>query len=108
VLDPAHLRARVAGFELTVLPALASSTSLLPSSISLELHFVTQMSELRWYGRMRTPTEIAAWMDYMFMPDGYVLVDRRDNIQCPHCTQIVIARVSHATPVGPSLASPRS
>ena len=84
-----------AGFEWSVLPALASSPSLLPSSISLELHFVTQMPELKWYGRLRTPTEIAAWGDYMFTRGGYMLVDRRDNVYCPHCTEIVIARLAH-------------
>ena len=94
MLIVAHLRARIAGFEWDVLPALAAAPSLLPTSISLELHFVTQMPELRWYGRMRTPTEIAAWMDYMFMRGGYVLVDRRDNDPCPHCTEIVIARLA--------------
>ena len=77
-----------------MLPALALSPALLPATISLELHYLTQMREITWFGRLRTPPEIAAWMDFMFSRGGYVLVDRRDNAHCTHCSEIVIARLA--------------
>ena len=91
---PDVLKMDIEGFEWDVLPALASSPALLPATISLELHYLTQMRDIKWYGRLRTPPEIAAWMDFMFTRGGYVLVDRRDNSRCLHCSEIVIARLA--------------
>lgn len=72
----------------------ASEPENLPETISLELHFQTQMPTLHWYGRLRTPYEIAAYMDHLFTRGGYVLVDRNDNPFCRHCSEIVIAQLS--------------
>ena len=82
------------GFEWSVLSMLATSRHFLPESLSLELHYQTQFPSLPWYGRFRGAYEIGAWMDFMFSRGGYVLVDRRDNEYCAHCSEIVLARLA--------------
>ena len=82
------------GFEWSIVPEIVRVPELLPESISVELHYQTQMRQLPWYGRFRTPYEIGAWMDYIFTRGGYVLVDRHDNDACLHCTEIVVARIA--------------
>jgi len=99
---PEVLKVDIEGYEWSVLTAMAASAPLhiLPKSISLELHYAGAMTNLEWYGRSRSPYEIGAWMDFMFTRGGYVLVDRNDNPFCPHCSEIVIARMtgSHERP----------
>jgi len=88
---PTVLKMDIEGFEWSVVRDLVRTPHLLPQSISLELHYQTQMRALPWYGRLRTPHEIGSWMDYLFTRGGYVLVDRNDNPYCNHCTEIVVA-----------------
>ena len=95
---PAVLKLDIEGYEWDILPEIVRAPTLLPESISVELHYQTQMS-LPWYGRFRTPDEIGAWMDYMFTRGGYVLVDRQDNMFCAHCSEIVVARIARPTAV---------
>jgi len=82
-----------AGYEWGVLPALAlEQRTMLPLSISFEFHYQTQM-KLHWFGRYRSPYEIAAFADFMYTRGGYSLVDRHDNQMCRHCSEIILARV---------------
>jgi len=93
---PDVMKMDIEGHEWSVLPDLAVNTPrhLLPRSISLELHYFTNMRALpEWNYRLRSPYEIGAWMDFMFTRGGYVLVDRNDNELCAVCSEIVIARV---------------
>lgn len=83
-------------YEWGLVQDLARIPHLLPQSISFELHFMTQMRGLAWFGRLRTPYEIGAWMDYLFTRGGYVLVDRHDNRKCGHCTEIVVASLGRS------------
>ena len=38
------------------------------------------------------PGEIAAWMVQLFA-GGYMLLDRHDNENCMHCTEILLGKV---------------
>jgi len=66
---------------------------MLPLSISLEFHYQTSQRALHWFGHYRSPYEIAAFVDFMYTRGGYSLVDRHDNQDCRHCSEIIIARV---------------
>ena len=93
--SPTVLKMDIEGFEWSVLSTLASpSTPFLPDTLSMELHWKTQFPELSWYGRNRDGNELAAFIDYLFSRGGYVLVDRNDNRKCPHCSEIVLARLA--------------
>jgi hypothetical protein len=91
---PTILKMDIEGHEWSVISELVRYPHLLPESISMEFHYQTQMKNLKWRGRFRTPYEIAAWMDYMFTRGGYILANRIDNPFCLHCSEIVIARIS--------------
>ena len=92
---PVMFKMDVEGFEWGILESLATSkdASTLPVSIAVELHYLTQMDALPWYGRLLSPFEMAMSMDFLFTRGGYVLVDRHDNSRCKHCSEVVLARL---------------
>lgn len=92
---PAALKADIEGFEWDVFDALARSgaESLLPVSLSIEVHLWTEVREVRWQGRWRRPEETAAWMETL-RTIGYALVDRHDNPLCSYCSEITLARIA--------------
>jgi hypothetical protein len=99
VEPPDVMKMDIEGFEWSVLTDLAANTPphLLPRSISLELHYETRLSTLpAWNSRLRSPYEIAAWMDFMLTRGNYVLVDRNDNSHCKHCSEIIIAHIPYS------------
>merc|ERR1719235_2281868 len=96
--QPDILKMDIEGFEWDILEHLVDAGVHLPSSISLELHYKTQMTEIPWFGRFRSPFEIGLWADHLFTRGGYMLVDRNDNEYCPHCSEIVLAQLAHVKP----------
>ena len=84
----------IEGFEWTVIREMLdlSPQTLLPLSISLELHLSTIEKPIPWLGRYRTSFEVALFMEFL-MRYGYFLVDRHDNPYCVHCSEIVVARI---------------
>lgn len=53
-------------------------SDLTPLSLSFELNFLTSTRSVPWYGRLRNPPDIGAFVDFLQTRGGYVLVDRRD------------------------------
>ncbi|EKX52478.1 hypothetical protein GUITHDRAFT_133561 [Guillardia theta CCMP2712] len=47
----------------------------------------------------KTPGEIALFGAFLFLKGGYMIVDRKDNPDCKHCTELLLARL---------ICSPRS
>ena len=94
-LEPAALKADIEGYEWDVFDALARSgaESLLPLSLSIEVHLWTEVKEVRWRGRWRRPEETAGWMETL-RTVGYALVDRHDNPLCSYCSEITLARIA--------------
>ena len=90
---PTVLKMDVEGFEHSIISDILKNEKFIPNSISLEIHYQTQMKELQWYGRFLTPYELSAWMDYIFTRGGFVLSDRNDNKFCSHCSEIVVTRI---------------
>ena len=99
---PTALKMDIEGWEWSVLPALLNTGkngsikhSNLPEQMSFELHYVTNKAGkgLSWYNRMKTPGEIAIFMDWLYRIGGYMLIDRRDNFVCMSCSEIVVAQL---------------
>ena len=91
---PTALKMDIEGFEWTSIPAIIKSNFLVPESFSFELHYITSMTQLPWYGRSRSDPEIGLFIELLHSL-GYVLVDRHDNPFCPSCTEIVTAKLLH-------------
>ena len=84
----------IEGYEWGVLEGLArSGASMLPFSISVELHAWTEVKEVPWQGRWRGHEETAEWMATLLTHGGYALVDRHDNPRCAYCSEVVLARL---------------
>lgn len=88
---PTWLKLDIEGYEWEILPVIARSRHS-PVQISAELHYQTQMRALSWYGRYKTETEIALLAEHM-VHRRYFFIDRHDNIQCPHCSEVLLSRV---------------
>jgi hypothetical protein len=82
-----------------VLPAIVDSSraflvqtgvDIFPEQIATELHYITQMPQLPWMGRDKSPGEIFQLFNYLFFQGGYVLADRHDNEACKHCSEILL------------------
>ena len=102
---PAALKADIEGFEWDVFDALARSgaESLLPFSLSIEVHLWTEVREVRW--QAAGGGRATAWMETL-RTVGYALVDRHDNPLCSYCSEITLARI--APPRNAAGASPHT
>ena len=92
---PELVKMDIEGWEWEILPTLLASgqAHLLPLQIAVEVHAQTYRPALKVgpksFWRTKTPGEVAALMAKVFAM-GFVLIDRRDNALCQHCTEIVL------------------
>lgn len=95
---PAYLKMDIEGFEFPVMQSIIDSGELLPLQIAMEIHAVRKEPPLIRYASDRRVSsgELAAFMDYMHIFGGYYLVDRNDNLLCPHCSEILLAKLDCA------------
>lgn len=77
----------IEGFEYKLLMDIVRSGRLLPEQAAVEVHWQVGVREVPWFGRLYSPFEIAAWMEFMFTHGGYMLVDRNDEPSRYRCTQ---------------------
>ena len=66
---------------------------LLPDQIAVEIHYGNAPGGLPWNGRDRDAGEMHFFFQYLFFSGGYVLAERRDNILCEICSEILLVRV---------------
>lgn len=86
------LKADIEGFEFDLFNEILTVDEVeLPEQISFELHYRTIISELPWMPRQKTAGEIALLGTRLY-EQGYRVLSREDNVLCPHCTEITIAR----------------
>jgi hypothetical protein len=89
----------VEGFEYDVLVQMieearqSGSMDMLPTQISVELHYATRMYDIPWRLRSVTSAEIAVFIGLMYNQGGYVLV-KHENIGpgCFPCAELVFLR----------------
>jgi hypothetical protein len=96
---PELLKMDIEGWEWEVLPSLLRtgvSRDIMPRQIAFELHVRTFPAAEKIappsFWRAKTPGEVTALMAMLFA-HNYVLIDRRDNAACPHCSEIVVADI---------------
>jgi hypothetical protein len=63
-----------------------------PSQIAVEMHYLTMFAENDWQGRDLSPAEIYLYFEHFFRNGGYVLAERRDNVYCKHCSEVLLVR----------------
>eukprot|EP00457_Paulinella_chromatophora_P009984 gb/GEZN01010068.1/.p1 GENE.gb/GEZN01010068.1/~~gb/GEZN01010068.1/.p1 ORF type:complete len:311 (+),score=5.28 gb/GEZN01010068.1/:177-1109(+) len=88
---PSFLKIDVEGFEWDVVRSFRSSHEP-PVQIAMELHYQSQMPQVSWHNRLKTSPEIAMLMKYLHELN-YFIVNRRDNILCPHCSEILLVNL---------------
>jgi len=66
---------------------------LLPSQISVELHYITRMYDLPWHLRILQAGEIAMFVGMMYNRGGYVLVNTKYFKRCGSCVEVLFVRV---------------
>jgi hypothetical protein len=108
--SPAYVKLDIEGYEWGVISSiLRAPTHLQPEQIAVELHYVSEGVSTPARGddgngtlgngtlpstrRQKMPGEIATWMLQLFTRGGYMLLDRRDNDACMHCTEILLGKV---------------
>jgi len=96
---PSFLKMDIEGFEWQVLPHMLAAPNA-PVQLAVELHFQTQMKQLAWFGRFKTPVELFALGNLMWR-SGYVIASRQDNRFCPWCTELLLARAFPPSVSGP-------
>jgi Methyltransferase FkbM domain len=89
---PLYLKMDIEGFEYEVLRSIVEEKFLSPMQIAFELHFKTD-NPVSWIKRSKSSVEIAMFLEYLYHQGGYFLIDRHDNIFCPHCTEILISKI---------------
>jgi hypothetical protein len=101
--SPFHLKMDIEGWEYATLSNMIDSVpaTSLPQQISVEIHYRTDVVPVPTFMRkypnekesFKDPGEIGTMMLSLFLRAGYVLVDRHDNPFCPHCSEILLAKL---------------
>jgi len=93
---PMLLKMDIEGYEYDAVKAILDSGSFLPEQIAMEVHYKTFfMYMLSWSEREISGGELAAFSEYLWNYGCYAILDRRDNPRCPHCTEILLGRISN-------------
>jgi hypothetical protein len=91
--QPTFLKMDIEGYEFPVLQSIINSGKQLPLQIAVEVH--THRME---HGRRRRDwhvplLELYSFIQYLYRFGGYYLIDRNDNPLCPHCSEILLAKL---------------
>jgi len=96
---PTLFKMDVEGFEYDVFTQmineaeLSGSKDMLPSQISVELHYATRMYDLPWMMRQRQAGEIAMFSGIMYRKGGYLPVFVKYFQRCDACVELLFVRV---------------
>ena len=100
--SPTFLKMDIEGYEFPVLRSIIDAGEYLPLQIAVEVHFIRFEQGVPDFRYVST-AELLAFMQYIYKFGGYYLIDRNDNRFCPHCTEIVLAKLNchnHPKPIG--------
>lgn len=90
------LKMDIEGHEYDVLPnILHSPVQFHPEQIAFELHYRTIESGLRW--RFKSSADMALLLLQLFFVGQYLVIDRRDNELCRHCSELLLWKYDKST-----------
>jgi len=95
---PALLKMDVEGFEYDVLQQMiieaeeSGTKHLLPTQISVELHYTTRMYDLDWMTRYRQAGELNIFLGFMFRKGGYTIVHTKFNFPKSDPMEVLFVR----------------
>jgi hypothetical protein len=91
---PHYLKMDIEGFEYSVLRNVIDSGHHMPRQIAMEIHYRTSNTPLlSWSQRGKSSAELAMFMMWLWDYGGYALIDRRDNLFCAHCSEILLMKM---------------
>jgi hypothetical protein len=91
--SPTFLKIDIEGYEFPVLAAIVNSGIHLPLQIAVEIHQIRLESGKWQFGRLPSSLELYSWIQMLYEFGGYYLVDRHDNAACPHCSEVLLAKL---------------
>ena len=103
---PTLLKMDIEGFEWEVLTNIMETSArhrrdtgedIFPQQIAVEMHYFEASKLLSSYGRDRSPGEMFMYFQRLFQFGGYVLAERRDNMMCAFCSEILLVRAACPT-----------
>lgn len=90
---PTFLKMDIEGYEFPVLRSIIDSGVNIPLQIAVEIHL--DRLEGGHFGNPNVASsELIAFMEELYHFGGYALLDRHDNPHCPHCSEILLAKVN--------------
>lgn len=92
--QPTFLKMDIEGYEFPVLKSIVDSGVFLPVQIAVEVHIKDRMVGPKYDHRLVSSMELYAFMNYLYKFGGYYLIDRNDNGNCAHCSEIVLAKLN--------------
>jgi len=88
---PSFLKMDIEGYEFEVMKSIINSGAILPLQIAMEIHFISID-----FKKYLSSAELLTFMNFLRTFGGYYLVDRHDNDYCPHCSEILLAKLDCA------------
>jgi len=92
--NPLYLKMDIEGYEFQVLKNIIDTGINLPDEIAFEVHYDTDIAALNPTNQYKSSAELAVFFEYMYRSGQYLLIDRRDNHLCLHCTELLMGRVT--------------
>ena len=91
--SPAYLKIDIEGYEFPVIQSIIKSGKQLPLQIAMEIHLI-RMEKGKYREDYHVPSiELYSFINLLYKYGGYYLIDRRDNFLCPHCSEVLLARL---------------
>ena len=89
--SPAYVKMDIEGSEWSVLPAIMSAQpELQPLQLAVEVHYIVGEGDQL---RIVSPGELSAFLAHLYLAGGYMMLRRRDNPSCMHCSEILLGKV---------------
>jgi hypothetical protein len=91
--SPTFLKMDIEGYEFPVMISIVNSGVQLPLQIAMELHLERWEKGRGVFDRRVNSLELYSFASFLYRFGGYYLIDRNDNRNCPHCTELVLAKL---------------
>lgn len=92
-VSPSFLKMDIEGYEFPVLRSIIESGTQLPLQIAAEIHIIRWENGIPVYDRLVPTAEMLSFSNYLRKFGGYYIIDRRDNIYCATCVEVILAKL---------------